>query len=732
MKNFLLRFLLSLILCAFGDTLFAQEAFLPPEIPPEVSANRITAPMTIDGILSEEAWRSATLYNGFLQQNPIQGAAPSNETEVRILYDAQFLYISAVCRDSIAQYGIRVQNMRRDFSLQQNDFFGVNIDSYLDKRNSFGFYVTPNGAQSDRQFGGEYTENVDWDALWFARTSLSDSGWTVEMAIPWKTLRYKEGCTRMGIIFSRGLRRTFEVVTFPPIPRAFSPDRMVYEALLTNIAPPPPTANVLVNPYVLAEANRAVQGSNDVTNAVFKPGGEVKWAITPNSTLEATINTDFAQADVDRQVVNLSRFSVFFPERRQFFLENAQTFYTGFDRIQPFFSRSIGLDNVGAPVPIDAGLRYLAQTPEENVGALAMRQRGTSDSPASWFGIARYSKNVGEQSKIGGLITLRQDESFTRADGTRQTSLLSGTATIDGVYRPSQLWGAAGMVSMSVDPAQGTGIAAAGWTGITDTWGYVGLQGEYMSRSYRSRTGFLGFENYINANPEFDLDLRPEWLPSWIRSYSPDGDVDWFWTADGRFLQGDIQASLFSLTFQDGAEIEYRPQQAWQMVDSTFQPLGIAIADGLYTYTRHRFALSTDQSAMLGGSLRYQTGAYFDGALTTFGAEVRFAPIPNIELSASYEFNQIRGVGRVKTNLDTHLFTANARLALNPQVQVIGFYQWNSAAGRAVWNARLSWEYLPLSFIYLVFNSNDAPFGAGGDRIIRQQGIAKITLLRQL
>jgi hypothetical protein len=191
--------------------------------------------------------------------------------------------------------------------------------------------------------------------------------------------------------------------------------------------------------------------------------------------------------------------------------------------------------------------------------------------------------------------------------------------------------------------------------------------------------------------------------------------------------------------------VEYRLQQVWQAMDGSFAPLGVEIPHGLYTYTRHRFKFSWDLSAPVGGVLRYATGEFFDGTLNTLTAELRLAPLPNVEITGNYELNQIRGLGKQRdsmtagvvsaSNFDTHLLGVNARVALNPQTQIIGFAQWNSAARRTVWNVRLAWEYQPLSFLYLVFNSNEAPFTTAtgiAERRITQQGIAKLTFVRQL
>jgi hypothetical protein len=731
---FLLFIILGFVLTMPQSALHAQEAFPPPATPLEIKAVEIREPLRIDGMLNETAWQQANVVISFTQQNPVQGAEPSHRTELRLLFDKEYLYVGVVCHDSVARDGLRMQNLRRDFAFDQNDLFCINIDGFKDTRNAWSFAVTPLGAQRDAHLVDEYIENLDWDALWYVKTSIRADGWTAEFAIPWKTIRYPDGCTSIGATFVRAIRKNNEFVTFPPIPRAYGAARMGYEAVVTGITPPPPTANVIVNPYLLLEGARTVVNGKTETQLVPKLGGEVKWAVTPNSVLDVTVNTDFAQADVDRQVVNLSRFSVLFPERRQFFLENASLFYNGFDRIQPFFSRSIGLDEKGAAVPLDGGLRFVSQTPEQSVGLIAMRERGTPTNPLTHFAVGRYTKNFG-QSYIGGLITARQDESFTNTDGIRVGSNFNGTATFDGQFRPSQVWAVQGMVSVSRDGMAGTGLASALWTGFTDTWGYAGVVAQYVSPEYTPRSGFFGLSNFINLNPGFDLDLRPTWLPDFVRSYSPDGDVDIFWTSTGRFLQADAQASIVSFDFQDGGSIEYRPQIVFQQIDDPdeFQPLGIRLNTGLYTYWRHRFRFTTDYSKSIAGTIRYNTGGYFNGRLNTLVLEARTAPIPQIEATVNYEFNQIRGVGRDNVDKDTHLLGVNLRLALNPFVQLVGFYQYNTAAERGGLNLRFSWEYEPRSFLFIVFNDNrTVPTARFVEPFERQDGIVKLTYVRPL
>ena len=716
----------------------AQSAFPPPEKPVEVHASPVTRDaITLDGTLDEPAWQEAEAISGFTQREPLQGKAASVDTEVRILYNTDYLYLGAVCYDSlIDRRRVRVRNMQRDFQAYGNDRFGVALDGLMDQRNAVGFEVTPYGSQREVQVidGDEFDGNDDWDALWYVRTRITDTAWMVEMAIPWKTLRYQKGSREMLISFNRNIRRNNEITTWPSYPRVFSHFRMAYAALLKGIRPPPPAANLQINPYLLGNTSRARAGdtpSEDDRN--LKAGGEFKWAITPNSVLDGTVNTDFAQADVDQQVQNLTRFSVLFPERRQFFLENANIFRTSSATfIQPFFSRRIGLDDNGQPIPLDGGLRFTSQTSNQTSGILAMRQRATANSPAAHFAVGRYVRNFSGQNRLGGMLTYRRDDAFDN-DGLRSPAQTNATATINSFFRPRQSLSWDNMISVSTDSEAGEGLAAHTWLWQQKNWGYLGLIGQYASPNYLPGTGFLAFNDYTLINPQIDLDLRPKWLPPFVRSFGPDTFAEIYWRAsDGAFQQAIAELAPIDLEFQTGGQFEIRLQREWQQLDEVFQPLGISVAPGYYEFSRVDFGFETDFSKKIAGGVRYETGGFYDGQLDRWEGEVRLSPIPHIEFTGSYEYNQIRNLGELKQDLNAHLLSTQTRLALNPRVQLIGSYQWNSANEANIWNIRMAWEYRPLSFIYLVFNSNESEGFISEPRFSSQRElIGKITFLNQ-
>ena len=369
-----------------AHSLYAQEVFPPPDNPPTLEAFRATNEVQIDGRLDEVDWQQASPVSGFTQEEPEQGAPPSFDTEVRVLYDNDNLYISAVCFDTNGPSGIRVQDLRRDFDFFENDVFGVSLDPFSDGRNAIIFQVNPYGVLRDLQVTDGTIFNIDWDATFEARTSIEEDRWVVEIAIPWNVLRYSQEQDKWGINFVRGIRRLGEFSGWSLWPRVFTPYRMDYAGILENIEPPPPSTNLRVQPYLVMRDERVGEMQALFDAVTPEIGGDVKWAVTPNTVLDLTVNTDFAQADADRQVVNLSRFSVFFPERRAFFLENASLFRVGSSiAALPFFSRRIGLDTFGQPIPIDAGARMISRTGSRNIGALFVRQRSNDYQPCESF-----------------------------------------------------------------------------------------------------------------------------------------------------------------------------------------------------------------------------------------------------------------------------------------------------------------------------------------------------------
>lgn len=695
---------------------------------------KTTSAIKVDGLLNETDWQRADPITDFFKMEPRQGGDYKFQTTVRVLFDERNLYIGAFCQDSLGRKGIRVQDLRRDFNWNENDIFAVQLDPQNLKQFAVSFQTTPYGNQRDLQnFNDQVTDN-DWNALWTVRTSQTEDGYYAEFAIPFKSLRYDAANGQevaWGITFNRLARREYEQTVFPAIPQSFSPYRMTYAAKLTGLELPAPSANVRVEPYSLYQYEEQTTGDNGQSEGEFKLGGDVKWAVNPNTVVDLTFNTDFAQADVDRAVNNLERFNIFFPERRQFFLENSGIWAGGRQTsIRPFFSRRIGLQGNfnSATAPIDAGMRFTLRDENKAIAGLYMHQAETNSSAAANFGVLRYLKNYGRENNIGVMFTHRLDEPSNSLDLSRQNN---STITIDGLIRPSSIWSINYLASASIDhESNKAGFAGRFFAGRSANDSYWGWVTEMTTPNYNPAMGFVRQTNVIRHNPGGYWILRPKKLP-WIRRWDPGLFVNYYHDASdpGSFQQANLWLFPVWIFFTDGSFLSYSIFPTWQNINFNFSPLGIQIGQDDYYYTRHEIRFNTDQSKKWSMSGGYEWGEFYNGRRQTLNSGIRIAPDPRVAFTFDYEYNRLRNLGESEENLETHLSTVGARFAANPRLQLSTFYQYNTFDEQGRWNVRLSWEYQPLSFIYLVFNNTridglENPFEA-------QQFIAKLTFLKQ-
>ncbi|MEM7552268.1 MAG: DUF5916 domain-containing protein [Bacteroidota bacterium] len=728
-------FKIVLILATFNLLAQDDQNFPPPDKPPIVTAEKATGTIKIDGKLNEADWKNAEIVTEFFKMEPRQGGEYLYDTEVRLLYDEKNLYLGAFCKDSSGKKGVRVQDLRRDFSWGENDIFFVQLDPQNLKQYCVSFQTTPYGNQRDLQnFNDSNTDN-DWNALWSVRTHRTDSGYYAEFAIPFKSIRYEEiapgESPNWGITFSRLARRDYEQTVFPAVPQSFSPYRMTYAAQLKGLDLPEPSANIRVEPYLLYQYDNIEDGESSSSDGDIKLGGEVKWAINPRSVLDFTFNTDFAQADVDRAVNNLERFNIFFPERRQFFLENSGIWAGAGNRsVVPFFSRTIGLQGTfnAEPARINAGGRYTMRNEDRAIAGLYIHQAETSNSPAASFMVGRYMQNYGNENNIGFMVTHRLDEQSAEL-GRAQSN--NTTLTIDGFLRPTDDLTISYMVSGSRDNSNDTlGLAGRFFAGKNTNKYYLGWLTNFVSEDYNPDMGFVFQKNVIQHNPGGYFIWRPKNI-SWIRRFDPGAFFNYFHDFDNptRFQQANIYLFPIYLIFKDGSFLEYAIFPTWQNINFDFAPLGVPIVQDDYYYTRHRITFNTDRSSKLSVSGSVNWGEFYNGQRTTVEAGLRFAPIPHVALTADYEYNDLNNLGEFAENLETHLTTVGSRLALNPRVQLSAFYQYNTFDDRGRWNIRASWEYQPLSFVYLVYN--DTQIDGFENSFQEQQLIGKVTFLKQ-
>lgn len=733
--------LLILVYALLSIAVDAQDIFPPDSVRKNISAREIESTLRIDGKLDEEEWKLALQVPDFIQMDPFQGESPRKKTIVKLLYNKQYLFIGAVCYDTVGKTKYRVPNFKRDFGLTSGDDFLVAIDGYNDDRNAVVFVTNPYGVQSDLlSFDDNYVD-TDWDGLWIVRTQRYDSAWLAEIAIPWKSLRYKEAkdlFQTWGISFSRMARTDNELSAWPAFPRAYSPMRMVYAGKLQQIKAPPPATNLRLQPYTLFSSNQTKENGNTTTSTnTIKPGGDIKWAVNSNALLDITFNTDFAQADVDRKVNNINRFSVFFPERRQFFLENAGLFAVGIEplpgnglaeysaRIQPFFSRTIGLDNTGKPVNITGGARFVSRTNKRNIGALVVRQQGTDYANPAYFTAARYSQNFGKQNRIGALITYKTEENAK--PGIPDNGI---TGTIDGLFRFNQKFSLSYMGSVANNKRDSIAGYAASVQALYNSNNLVAWWNQsFNTKTYNPKMGFVARQNVIITEPGLYYQIRAKWLPKFVRAVFPGiSYITYHNTTTLKLTDRYLNFIPLWCRFQNRSLIFYNVTFTMQNLDAPINILGVDLNQGVYKYTRQKFGFASDLSKKLSTGITFNLGDFYNGQYNAVTTVVNIAPSPHFFFSPSWETGKLKNFGADTTTKNVNLLTVECRLALNPRLQLSGLLQKASVSHSLNWNLRFSWEFKPLSYVYLVYNNNTI---SQNTKSTDQQLIAKISYLKQ-
>jgi hypothetical protein len=700
---------------------YAQDSTI---VSTSIQAYKASGKIIIDGKLNEGDWQNINPVTSFVEVEPYQGTVAKHGTEVKILFDDKFIYFGVFAKDSNTRKNLRVPMLNRDFTFEDNDIFGIALDPNTSKRNAVAFQVTPYGTQRDLQSFDDAVFDTDWDALWYVKTSITDSGWYAEIAIPFNSIRYPGENSDWGINFIRIHRSSNEITAFPGYPRSLDTYRMTYVALLKGVEVPKAGMNLRINPYVLQQANsyqEKVPEAKAQNSYKTKIGGDIKWAMSQHAVLDATINTDFAQADVDRQVVNLSRFSVYFPERRQFFLENSGLLMVGDGaNIEPFFSRKIGLDDNGNPIPLLGGARYTDRTANRSIGALYALQDSHDSIGKTNFSVLRYMQNYGNANNIGVMVT---NKYISSADANT-------VASITGIQRFGEKWRYRYLWSQSFDRSNKVNTNGYGGNLNMDYASnklFFTLNNSLISEKYIPGIGFISRSNLLTHSASFIPVFRPSWKPKFMRSFQPGVIVSSSERAsDLRMQEGAITAYPVYLYFNDGGLLSLAYIYNWQLLTEDLDLVNKIIPQGDYYFHRYRISYNSDLSKKISVSGKIETGGYYNGSLTSYIAELKIAPIPYISWINSYEYHDFKKFGMEKDNFNTQLITSTMLLALNAKIQLSGFYQYNTLEEEGTINIRFSWQYKPLSYIYLVYNSREIPGS------IQQQGIFKLNFLTQI
>ncbi|MBL8982621.1 MAG: carbohydrate binding family 9 domain-containing protein, partial [Gemmatimonadetes bacterium] len=686
--------ILSTILCT--SLAWSQE-------PPWPRALRLPkgATLQLDGQLNESHWAQADSIVDFTQRDPVEGEPASERTVVRFLGTDAGLWVGVWAHDRDPA-GIRRAQLRRDADFETDDHLTLAIDSQNDRRSGFLFSVNPNGALHDAEILTFEQQNDRWDGIWDARAHVTSEGWVAELFIPWQTLRYPSGAVAWGMNVQRFIRRKNEYALWRSWRRGEGIRFLEREGRLEGLANLPGRSRAEARPYVLAtqrldDRRFFPDGRDSVTLAGSlgaEAGLDVKVAVTNRMTLDLTYNTDFAQAEVDQQVVNLTRFPVFFPETRQFFNEGAGIFDFGRVRqTQLFYSRRIGLRPDGTPIPILGGARLTGRAGRQQVGALVVRSGGDEDATDL---VGRVKRDILGRGYLGAMVTAQ-----SRPDAA--TSLAGGFDFNLPYIIGGQNLVLLGSTAWNRDSA---GVPTANYSRfIVD---YPNDHADIVFRYDRVGTGFepaLGFVSQSGIQRfagQVTLTPRPRrWgirrldfsLPSW----------DWVSRLDGSLDNASLTVRPLGAQFESGDSFEFNLKRLWDVPPEDFEIFpGSVIAAGRYAYNQVEVSLEGSEARTLVPEFSVTLGELYDGRGYEWSSGVGYRREPHILLFAEFERTRIT---RANDAFAATIARLRADYAMSPRLSTTVFAQYDNESERASVNARLRFTRSPGSDLYVVWNS---------------------------
>jgi len=705
----------------------------PPPAPPAVvardaagrttvRATRLPEGLVLDGRLDEEAYARVPAISDFVQQEPREGQPASERTEAWVFFDDRNLYIAARCWES--DRSSRVANeMRRDnTNIFNNDHFAVILDTFYDRRNGFLFYVNPIGGLSDGYVTDERETNRDWNTVWHTKTADFDGGWTAEMAIPFRSLRYRASDEQIwGINFRRVIKAKNETVYLTPIPAAFSRNaiaKLSQAGTLVGVQTAPLGANLELKPYVTAGLRTDLDEgyTNDPTKDF---GFDAKYGVTRGLTLDVTYNTDFAQVEDDEQQVNLTRFSLFFPEKREFFLEGQGIFQFGGSSnrgggfaggaLGPsntpvlFFSRRIGLQD-GYTVPVDVGGRLTGKVGAYSIGLLNIQtgDEATAGAVSTNVSVVRLKRDILRRGTVGVIWTRRSPV----LDGGGDNHV----AGVDAAFSFFQ--------NLNIN----TYFARTSTPGRSGDDGSYRAQIEYMGDRYGIEAERLGVG--ANFNPEVGYVRRDDIRRSYVRArFSPrlpsvpairklswEGGVDYF--EDGRGVPDTREVQgRFQIDFENGDQWQIDVTDGFERLDAEFEPADdVVVPAGGYDTVDVSTSYRLGPQRRVSGFVSASHGSYFGGHKTELGYRGRVEVTPRFSVEPSLSWNR---VDVPQGSFASNLVGGRVTLTLSPRMFVGALVQYTTANDSAASNVRFRWEYVPGSDLFIVYNEGRETTGRG-------------------
>lgn len=662
-----------------------------------IQLTKTTLTPKIDGILNDEVWKGIEPITNFLQREPKEGIPSTEKTEVKITFDENFLYFAIRCYDSEPQKIIK-KELRRDGPLGQDDHIGIAIDTYHDHRNGYFFATNAQGVKKDAQFFNEYEKiNFDWDGVWYSKGRTDDKGWTAEIAIPFYTLRFeKSENITMGIIISRTIRRKNEHVFWPLVPREFGKGGMFYisrGAHMHGLHGIKRGRHIEVKPFAISGFGQDFINSNGKMDLLRDIGVDIKYGLTPSLTVDFTLNSDFAQVEADDEQVNLTRFDLFFPEKREFFIEGSGIFDFGISKeAQVFFSRKIGISN-GKEVPILGGARLTGKVGRFKLGLLNIYARETDLIPSNNFIVVRARRDIFARSNIGFIFT------------NRQSSLGKDYNRVFGVDANFTFWKNINLHSF-IAKSETPGLSDEEFAGLvrffgeSDKW-FFDLSYTDIGKNFNPEVGFLRRSDIKRKKGVFFWSPRPN--SKLIKKYR-------FWAGASslenheNIPQSRDYCGKFEIIFESGELFSISYSNLFERLNEDFEIMtDFIIPIGTYEFDFISLLLKTERSRKISGNILFQKGDFFNGSKTTYDLGGQFRLSNHLSISMNYEHNS---VDLPQGPFSTNILKAKINYAFNPQLFANALIQYNDVEKELNINLRLNFIHTPGSDLFIVLNES--------------------------
>ena len=684
---------------------------------PEVTVTRVSG-ITVDGRLDEAAWAGITPITRFIQAQPNDGEPASEDTEVYLGYDDDRLYVGAQMYDSDPS-GLITKSLERDapgILFEEMDALGITLDTFLDRRNSFLFFINPMGGVKDAQtFDNGRSRDYGWDGVIDVKTTVHERGWTLEMSIPWRTLRFDPGVENQtwGLNFLRRIRRKNEASYWAPLDRRNRIFLVSLAGTARGLGKLPAGRNLTIKPFALTSRASGLELDGELKGNDVDAGLDLKYGVTPNLTLDLTYRTDFSQVEVDREQVNLTRFPLFFPEQREFFLENSGTFTFGDVNHGPgsprsgttlrdftlFHSREIGLRG-GVPVSLFGGARVTGRLGGLELGVLNIQSEEVGGDPAENFSVLRMRTSVLGDSDVGVMLTNRQ---ATGLDGAAQYNRTVGVDTnmrlAGNLY--VNAYGAASRDSEADDEAA---RLAVGWR---DRFWNVATAVRRIGADFDPGMGFVRRTGIREAYAT--IGVHPRVTDSYLLEVNPYVETRYITDLQGRLETREARGAV-RVSFNDRSSIDLSYTDRFESLSSPFRISGTDIPIGKYDFEEVSARYSSSQGRELSGSAQVSGGGFFGGSRFSVGGTGRWQPAAGFVAEVAASRNNLSVEGN---DFSVDVYSGRVNYAVSTTLNFGAFVQVSSDTDEMITNLRANLIHAPLSDLFLLYTERRNIDGGG-------------------